>query len=56
MCLLNMNSIHMYIFTYLEPHVYYLNLWIFSGHAPSFKNDISKVQDFGSFELSPMNT
>ena len=29
-------------------------LWIFSGHIASFKIGISKVQDFGNFELSPM--
>ena len=31
-----------------------LKLWIFSGHTASFKIKISKVQDFGNFELSPM--
>ena len=28
---------------------------IFSGHTASFKIEISKVQDFGNFELSPMH-
>ena len=31
-----------------------LKLWISSGHTASFKIEISKVQDFGKFELSPM--
>ena len=31
-----------------------LKLWIFSGHTASFKIEISKVQDFGNFELSTM--
>ena len=31
-----------------------MKLWIFSGHTASFKIEISKVQDFGNFELSPM--
>ena len=31
-----------------------LKLWICSGHTASFKIEISKVQDFGNFELSPM--
>ena len=31
-----------------------LKLWIFSRHTASFKIEISKVQDFGNFELSPM--
>ena len=29
-------------------------LWIFSGHTASFKTGVSKVQDFGNFELPPM--
>ena len=33
-----------------------LKLWMFSGHTTSFKIEISKVQDFGNFELSPMIT
>ena len=34
----------------------YLNLksGIFSGHTASFKIRVSKVQDFGNFELSLM--
>ena len=28
---------------------------IFSGHTASFKIGVSKVQDFGNFELSPMH-
>ena len=31
-----------------------VKLWIFNGHTASFKIEISKVQDFGNFELSPM--
>ena len=31
-----------------------LKLCIFSGQAASFKNGVSKVQDFGNFELSPV--
>ena len=31
-----------------------LKLWIFSGHTASFKIEISKVQDFANFKLSPM--
>ena len=31
-----------------------LKLWIFSGQTASFKIEISKVQDFGNLELSPM--
>ena len=31
-----------------------LKLCIFSGHTASFKIGVSKVQDFGNFELSPM--
>ena len=31
-----------------------LKLGIFSGHTASFKISISKVQDFGNFELTPM--
>ena len=31
-----------------------LKLWIFSGHTASFKIQVSKVQDFGNFELSWM--
>ena len=31
-----------------------MKLWIFSGCTASFKIKISKVQDFGNFELSPM--
>ena len=31
-----------------------LKLGIFSGHTASFKIGVSKVQDFGNFELSPM--
>ena len=31
-----------------------LKLWIFSGHTVSFKIEISKVQDFGNIELSPI--
>ena len=31
-----------------------LKLWIFIGHAASFKIEIRKVQDFGNFGLSPM--
>ena len=31
-----------------------LKLWIFNGHTANFKNGVSKVQDFGNFELSPM--
>ena len=31
-----------------------LKLWIFSGHTVSFKIGVSKDQDFGIFELSPM--
>ena len=27
---------------------------MFSRHKPSFKIGVSKVQDFGNFELSPM--
>ena len=30
-------------------------LWIFSGHIASFKIRVLKVQDFGNFELSPMD-
>ena len=33
-----------------------LKLLIFSGHTESFKIGVSKVQDFGNFELSPMRT
>ena len=32
----------------------YLKLWIFRGYTFSFKIGVSKVQDFGNFELSPM--
>ena len=32
-----------------------LKLWIFSGHTASFRIEILKVQDFGNFELSPMD-
>ena len=28
---------------------------MFSGHIASFMNGVSKVQDFGNFELSPMD-
>ena len=31
-----------------------LKLWIFSMYTASFKIEILKVQDFGNFELSPM--
>ena len=31
-----------------------LKLLIFSGHTACFKIGVSKVQDFGNFELSPM--
>ena len=31
-----------------------LKLWIFSGYTASFTIEISKVQDFGNSELSPM--
>ena len=31
-----------------------MNLSIFCGHPGSFKISISKVQDFGNFELLPM--
>ena len=29
-------------------------LWMLSVHTASFKIEISKVQDFGNFELSPL--
>ena len=31
-----------------------LKLWIFRKHSASFKIKVSKGQDFGNFELSPM--
>ena len=31
-----------------------LKLWIVSGYTSSFKLEILKVQDFPTFELSPM--
>ena len=31
-----------------------MKLLIFSGHTASFKIEVSEVQDFGNFELSPM--
>ena len=32
-----------------------LKLSIFSGHTANFMIGVSKVQDFGNFELSPMS-
>ena len=32
-----------------------LKLWIFGEHTACFKIGVLKVQDFGNFELSPMN-
>ena len=31
-----------------------MKLWILSGHSASYEIEISKVQEFGNFELSPM--
>ena len=47
-----------YLFTVFLRAIDHLNLKlkIFSGHNASFKIGVSKVQDFGNFELSPMQT
>ena len=45
-----------YLYTVCLKTIGHLNLklWIFSGHTAIFKIWVSKVQDFGKFELSPM--
>ena len=46
------------LFTIFRRTIDHLNLKlrIFSGHNASFKIGVLKVQDFGNFELSPMQT
>ena len=42
-------SVYLRVFDHLN-----FKLLIFSGHTAIFKTGVSKVQDFGNLELSPM--